>query len=252
VKRRVWDTFIFNDELDLLEALLTELDSAVYRHVLAESPVTHQGHPKPLHFAENKERFAPWQDKIIHVVAEDLGNGDPTSRDHAQRDALWRGLDGYGTGDILMHGDADEIPRAEVCQQAPGRLLMMRNHVLAVNLLDPGWWGGLAGVLGERPERMYDIRARRHDVSTAVIHDAGWHFSWLGGSQGLRRKVNAFAEPAFGNTAKMIREHAEDLYRDRINPGSGGKRLIVTEIDGSWPRYMQDRKGPPDWYWQAP
>ena len=250
--RRVWDTFIFRDELDLLEARLTELDSAVYRHVLAESPIDHQGHPKPLWYAENKERFAPWQDKIIHVVAEDLGGGDPTSRDHAQRDALFRGLDDYGPGDILMHSDVDEIPRAEVCQQAPGRLLMMRNHVLAVNLLDPGWWGGLAAVLGERPDRMYDIRACRHSVSTAVIHDAGWHFSWLGGPEGMREKVNAFAEPAFGTMAARINEHAEDFWRDRINPGSGGKRLIVTAIDDSWPRYMRERRGPANWYWQAP
>ena len=70
--RRVYEAFLFCDELDLLEARLIELDSAVYRHVLVEAPVTFQGTPKPLHYLENQDRFAPWKDKIIHVVA-DLG-----------------------------------------------------------------------------------------------------------------------------------------------------------------------------------
>ena len=68
--RRVFDAFTFSDELDLLEARLTELDSAVYRHVLVEAPVTFQGGPKPLHYLENRDRFAPWADKIIHVTAD--------------------------------------------------------------------------------------------------------------------------------------------------------------------------------------
>ena len=55
--RKAWDAFLFCNELDLLEARLTELDSAVYRHVLVEAPVTFQGDPKPLWYAENKERF---------------------------------------------------------------------------------------------------------------------------------------------------------------------------------------------------
>jgi glycosyl transferase family 17 len=249
--RRVWDTFIFRDELDLLEARLTELDGAVYRHVLAEAPIDHQGNPKPLHYAENKERFSAWQDKIIHVVADDLGDGDPTSKDHAQRDALFRGLGDYGPDDILLHSDADEIPRPEVLQKAPGHLLLMRNHVLAVNLLEPGWWGGLAGAApGERPARMYDIRALRHDVASSFIHDAGWHFTWLGGPDAMRRKVRAFAEPAFEDMRQLIEDHAEDFWRDRVNPGSGGKRLILTAIDESWPAYVRELKGPDAWYWK--
>ena len=46
--RRVYDTFMFFQELDLLEMRLMELDASVDVFVLAESPVTHSGKPKPL------------------------------------------------------------------------------------------------------------------------------------------------------------------------------------------------------------
>lgn len=52
------DCFTFFNELDVLEIRLRELDGVVDRFVLVEATLTHQGKPKPLLYAENKERFA--------------------------------------------------------------------------------------------------------------------------------------------------------------------------------------------------
>lgn len=244
----MFDAFLFCDELDLLECRLIELDQAVYRHVLVESPITFQGRPKPLYFAENKERFAPWADKIIHVVADLEDYLDHWAREHASREALWCGLDDFGGDDILLLSDADEIPRAKACQEAVGRSLLMRNHVLAVNLLSPGWWGGTVAVSGPSRPSMQEVRDRKHSTIQAVIPDAGWHFPWLGGPDAIRAKVGSFSHPEMAET---VNANAERLYANRQNPGSGGKHLILTAIDSSWPQYMQEKRGPSVWYWSG-
>ena len=245
--KRVWDSFLFCDELDLLEARLTELDDAVYRHVLVEAPVTHQGDPKPLRFQENRDRFAPWKDKIIHVVAN-LPDGTPKERENAQREAAWQGLGAYRPGDILLHGDVDEIPRADVCQDMTDRVAAMRLHLVAVNLLDPGWWPGTVGTEGR-----YSLNSMRDgrfsaDRKNGIIYDGGWHFSWLGGPDAVRAKVHSFMHPEY---IPYIDERADAMYGDRLNPRSeeGARKLLLTVIDETWPRYMQERRGPEEWYW---
>src|SRR5258708_4651099 len=126
---------MFRDELDLLECRLIELEDAVYRHVLVESPLTYTGLPKPLYYAENRERFTPWQDKIIHVIADISDQTSNPGRENAQRNAAWRGLAEYGEKDILIHGDADEIPHPSTIQST-GIKILHQHHPVAVNLRD--------------------------------------------------------------------------------------------------------------------
>jgi glycosyl transferase family 17 len=258
--KRAWDSFLFCDELDLLEARFIELDSAVYRHVLIEAPLTFQGSHKPLFYAENKERFAPWQDKIIHVIAE-LPEGNIRShglhpawdREHTSREAIWRGLDGFHDDDIFLLSDVDEIPRPEITEKAPGHVLAMRNHLTAVNLIEPGWHRGTMATLGKPTETMQSLRERRSSPDTPVLQDpfgwvidAGWHFSWMGGPDVMRAKAHAFAH---WEAAAAFDEHAERIYRKRINPASGINHLLEVTVDESFPTYMQEHRGPASWYW---
>jgi hypothetical protein len=248
----IWDCFIFNDEVDLLECRLIELDGTGCEHVLCESPLTFSGQPKPLYYAENKERYAPWEDRITHVIADISDLPGNWEREHAQREALWQGLDDYEPDDILLLSDADEIPRAKACKHAVGRSLLLRNHVLAVNLLDPGWLAGTVGYTGASRPPMKQIRARNHHVTEAVIPDAGWHFSWLGGPDAIRAKAANFANllSEDENVVNNVVNNAEGIYANRLNPGQGGKNLLLTAIDSTWPRYMRELRGPDIWYWK--
>ena len=255
--RRVFDSFTFNDEIDLLEARLTELDSAVYRHVLIEAPLTFQGNPKPLHYLENQDRFAPWKDKIIHVTADLDANAGHWAREQASRDAVRQGLGELRDDDIFLLSDVDEFPRAAVIQEAPGTIMMMRQHVLAVNLMESGWWAGTMAANGSDYRHAVKwFLARQRGANRPVLMNtagfpvsAGWHFSWLGGAEGMRSKVHS-SVPADLPHAGVIDVHAERLYRERISP-LGGDRLLEVVIDDSFPGYMRDRKGPASWYWSA-
>jgi beta-1,4-mannosyl-glycoprotein beta-1,4-N-acetylglucosaminyltransferase len=252
---RVFDAFLFRDELDLLEARLIELDSVAYRFVLVEAPVTFQGDPKPLYFRENQERFAPWKDRIVHVTADLSGYSDHWSRDHGSREAIRQGLGGLGDEDIFLLSDVDEIPMASAIARAPGHVLCMRSHPVAVNLIDPGWWTGTTACYGRQVRgSIQKIRDRRMSpdgggplkdaVGWPLI--AGWHFTWLGGPAAMREKVRSIAHP---EQIGHIDAESERMYKGRVNPACAGQRLLETVIDDSWPRFMQERRGPESWYW---
>lgn len=122
----IYDCFPFFNELELLEVRLHELDRLVDRFVLVEATRTFPGLPKPLHFLENRERFAAFASKIIHVVVDDMPGGDGPRdhwiRDRFQRNAIGRGLTGCKPDDVIMVSDLDEIPKASTVEQFLKRL----------------------------------------------------------------------------------------------------------------------------------
>ena len=71
---KVFDSFIFFNELDLLEMRLNILNDVVDHFVITESPFTVSGNEKPLYYQENKDRFGKFNDKIVHYVTEEIPN----------------------------------------------------------------------------------------------------------------------------------------------------------------------------------
>ena len=122
-----YDCFSFFNELDLLEIRLNTLDKIVDKFILAESLFTHTGRPKPLYYAENKERFARFNDRIVHVVVDDFPNMPDNMpirekawiRENWQRNAIVRGLPkDIKDDDILLISDLDEIPHPDYVKKA--------------------------------------------------------------------------------------------------------------------------------------
>jgi beta-1,4-mannosyl-glycoprotein beta-1,4-N-acetylglucosaminyltransferase len=63
---KVLDAVLMSNELDLLEVRLNELDSVVDYFLIIESNATFTGLPKETFFANNKERFAKFEHKIVY------------------------------------------------------------------------------------------------------------------------------------------------------------------------------------------
>ena len=128
-RSRVYDCFSFYNEMDLLEIRLNTLKDAVDYHVIAESPVTFRGQEKELFFQNNRDRYAEFADKIIHVVVENYINpgkyhpkkvardNDVWIREGGQRNATLRGLERADPLDWVLVSDMDEIPRPEMVRQ---------------------------------------------------------------------------------------------------------------------------------------
>jgi hypothetical protein len=119
VSPRVYDTFLYSGlgtEPDMLECRLTELEGCVDYHVIVEGTLTFQGEEKPLAFKRDCDRYARWLDRVIYVevtpstVFPGKQPGDAWAREHYSRQSVVDGLAQARLGDIVMHGDVDEIP----------------------------------------------------------------------------------------------------------------------------------------------
>lgn len=129
-RRKIYDLFMLNDELDWLEIRLNTLSSNVDYFVIVESPNTFTGHPKALILKDNWSRFKKFHKQIIY---HELENPFPTGwqrtwdlEDH-QRNAMYaqvvpelQGEQQANVGDVLLVSDVDEIPR-------PATLAFLRN-----------------------------------------------------------------------------------------------------------------------------
>nr|WP_075440387.1 hypothetical protein [Prochlorococcus marinus] len=73
-KEKLFDVFLFLNELDLLELRLKTLYPIVDYFIITEINETFSGKPKPLIFEKNKERFKKYSKKIIYnpVTRNDL------------------------------------------------------------------------------------------------------------------------------------------------------------------------------------
>lgn len=257
---RVIDCFPFNNELDLLECRLTELADAVDAFVLVEARVDHQDHPKPLWYADHKERFQPWADKIVHVIAGPLPtkaqDDDPWAREHAQREYIADGLNRLDVtdDDVILQSDVDEIPRALQARNVrpPGLWTFgQRGHFFAVDWLYPlPWYGTVAATVRtlkrfERTPFAYMRDTRLTAECPPHLQDAGWHLSWLGGPSAAIAKVGSFCHPEVKD--RIVDGLETNLfYRDGFHVD--GHKMTPVDVNEEWPKWIRDGNAPTDWY----
>ncbi len=111
---KVYDCFMFFNEIELLKMRLEELDEIVDHFVLVECVETQRGNPKPLYFQENRHLFEKYLDKIIHVVVDESHpEMNLWARENFQRRCIARGLTHCSPSDLIIISDLDEIPRVE-------------------------------------------------------------------------------------------------------------------------------------------
>ena len=238
------DTFPFFNELDLLDVRLHELESIVDRHVLVESTRTFSGEPKPLYFAENKERFRRFLHKITHVVVDDSPcTGNAWDNERHQRDAVVRGLVECAPDDLVLICDVDEIPRKSVIENFTGdeaatRMSLYYYYINCLMEVDSE-----CGVIS-RYSRIVAAGGpcnKRHErFRLPRLLGSGWHFSYLGGAERIRAKLSSHAHQEYNrppyNDLATIRQKigtGDDLF----NRGISGRWMVVDE---SYPAYVRD------------
>lgn len=250
---RVFDTFPFRDELDLLEMRLYELqDVPNLVHVAIEADVDHQDHPKPYHLTENLARFDAWRDRLIVVRASGLPTAaddpDPWAREHAQREHAWTGLQACNAQpeDVVLHGDLDEIPTTLVVRNLRPQGMVALEQTLycfAVDWLHPEKWRGTVAARVGQVASFGQMRDSRNIAK--AIPNAGWHLSWLGTTGDNLAKLNAFCHPEIAGRT------LEGLTADRFRSDGwhvDGKKLIPVDVDHTWPRWIRDGHAPASWY----
>jgi beta-1,4-mannosyl-glycoprotein beta-1,4-N-acetylglucosaminyltransferase len=76
MKNKIIDCILFYDEIEMLIFRLTELDEFVDYFIIMECDLDFKGNSKKLYFEENKELFNQWENKIIHIVSQNISKDD--------------------------------------------------------------------------------------------------------------------------------------------------------------------------------
>lgn len=258
--RKLFDCFQFYNELDLLEIRLAELSPVVDHFVLVEAAYTHAGMPKPLYYRENRDRFARYADKIIHVVVEDDPGGFAWVREAHQRQAILRGLTQAGPADMVIISDADEILRPDVVRQlrsvgGDGPTLFAPHldiHLYFLNLRSPDPWISVAAAPFAlvRQVGANNMRYLAKQGIGQTIPAAGWHFTWMGGMERFLAKLDAFAHRemvgSFGHDGDVNRARLETFFATgRFEEGAiPGMWTALTRvpIDDAFPASLRARR----------
>ncbi len=241
---KIYDCFTFFDELEILEIKLNELYDHVDYFVLVESTETFRGTPKPLYFADNKERFGKFLDKIIHVQVSDiLYTDNPWEREYFQRNQILRGLTHCKENDIIIIEDLDEIISAAKLPEFIHLLQTGRRPYLTCDQLiytyylnrrgHAGgtfnhWLGSVvttyAAVELLSPQGIRNLRSQE----TAI--PSGWHFTYMGGYDRVRKKLESFSHSELDNESyKSFQRMQADL-----------EAIELVEIDESYPQFIRD------------
>lgn len=239
---KVYDCSMFFNEVELLIIRLHTLNDAVDCFVVVESNMTHVGKRKPMYLNLEDPRIAPFRHKIRHIIVT-LPELDPKALENVQgefegystfqRNGMIQGLDDAEADDIMLISDADEIIRPNVIPRRIESGIMYRflqsAHYYYLNTKKMFDWNN-----GSYALRFGDIKEGENffgwisNKQTYEIPNGGWHFSYLGGEEGIRLKIASYA---------AIHEN---------NPGRIGQWLdamhgatTVERFDDTWPTYLQ-------------
>ncbi len=232
---KIFDCFTFFNELDLLEFRLKLLDKQVDYFVIAESNLTHSGQIKPYYFHEAKERFSPWQQKIIYLPVEQSTDGlvfeeqkkyNPGSAawklENGQRNELLKATNYMEDTDMVLLSDLDEIPSPLAIKKAISffkpvafSMLFHYYYINCQGAKKDRWWKGCIAATAKQfkeisPQGLRDKR----DIFPSLA-DAGWHFSFLGGVKKIKQKLEATAHTEYNKDEYLSEEHIEEAVTKR-------------------------------------
>jgi hypothetical protein len=243
------------DELDMLQLRLEELAGLPAVTVAVEATVNHQGRPKPLHLLENRDRFAKWDHRLRSVVVTELPDDpNPWVREHAQRDYALGVLDQHADpDDLVLIADIDEIPGPGVFAKVrdflhdrPESAVTLEQMVCAF-AVDWMWQPDPTSVLttvghARKVGSLAAIRDNR--MAYPRLANAGWHFSWVGGADACREKLDAFCHLEAKETVREGIDSGDFIERGLWNVA----RLTPVDVDETWPAMIRERRCPAEWF----
>ncbi|MDE7267549.1 MAG: glycosyl transferase GT17 family protein [Lachnospiraceae bacterium] len=269
----VYDCFQFFNELDILKIRLNVLGPVVDKFVISEATETFSGLKKPLYYEENKELFAEFEDKIIHVVVEDTPEGDTHYRDTFQKNAVTRGLKGCTDEDVIIFSDLDEIPNPDKIREIlrnfqedkiyhfAQRLFYCYLNMEEVSGSLLSYAGEFEGVehkkwigtkmlsyklLREQNLMLGELRFPERKEIGIRVEDGGWHFGYMGGhgEKDIRKRVQEKVVSAAHQeyNSKHVLSNVTDQIKDGKDIFGRNARFVRCEIDESFPAYIREHQ----------
>ena len=240
---KIIDCFMFYNELKMLKFRLDYLYNIVDKFILVECTLTHSGNTKELYYNNNKHLFEKYNDKIIHIIVEDLptrANAENAwVRENMHRACIERGLMqiDLDDNDILCICDLDEISdrkTLKIIKNMPNLeniayALEQDNYRYNINYISDKKWYHTKIINYYTYKNIFNkdlnvIRLLHYSGRPyKIIKNGGWHFSYFGDVKFIKNKLLNFSHQEF-NTEKYINDdrilkymkEGKDLHDDNI------------------------------------
>jgi len=217
---KIIDGFVFYNELDMLEYRLAAMNEVVDYFVLVEATHTFSGKEKPLYYEQNKERYARWSDKIIHVIVRDMpflfphidyAKDEQWKNEYHQRNCLQLGFERLNLSDedVLIISDLDEIVDPNLLRRVRsgeqpvyyhGVQMDMYAYNLHTYLYTTEWiaarlltWKAMRE-LGRTPQV---LRTNPYRDMHVIWGLGGWHLTYFGDPAFIKNKIVNFAHQEY-------------------------------------------------------
>jgi beta-1,4-mannosyl-glycoprotein beta-1,4-N-acetylglucosaminyltransferase len=226
----VFEGFLFNGEVEMLEVHLRELMHVVDYFIIVESESTFTEHEKRLFFPDIRNKFADMEHQIIHL-AVDSHKGNAWKNEDALRQAIFqKGLHTVRApvteGDIVIVSDVDEILRPSLldglkrCTGYNGRRIRffmdLHYYSFATKHSLPNMWSHPdAAVYSATSEPdAQDLRNGGDRQFSLVVTNSGWHCSWCFPTlRQMRDKMASYSHEEHNQPRFRGREHIVNAVR---------------------------------------
>ena len=248
----IYDCFIFNNEIDLLELRLSILDDVVDKFVIIEGNKTFSGNSKESNFIAHWDRFKKWEDKIIYKFFEMPDFDVSWDREIYSRN-YYLSLPDFNDEDIIISSDLDEIPNPEAIRcvndwiDDENHFTFQMNFYMYYlnNFMTSNWFGTrVATYKYLKDKTIDDIREATEDenrISGPIIDNGGWHFSYFGGKEMIKKKIESFSHTEHNN--EQTKSNIEGNLKsnsDLFNRNVSFKVIEMTEDE--YPEYILNNK----------
>ena len=220
---KIFDCFLFFNELELLELRLMTLYDIIDYFVLVEAGATHTGKIKEFHFENNKFMFEKYLNKIIYIKIDKLSSDNPYENEGNSRDEMVGGFHQADDDDYIIISDIDEIPNPKTLSEGISNNydsfgMLQKLFYYYVNCLSSTDWFGPVVIKKKHIETPQKTRLKRC-LQANFVNDGGWHYSFLGGLEKIKIKLDSFSEQQVNIIENNNSEHilkcfktGEDLF----------------------------------------
>jgi beta-1,4-mannosyl-glycoprotein beta-1,4-N-acetylglucosaminyltransferase len=242
---KIYDGFQFFNELELLDIRFNELYDAVDKFIIVESTKTHQNKPKPLYFWENKDKFSPFLDKVIHHIFDPKEYPHTWYIENEQRNQLKYADFSMQKEDIFLLSDADEFLKkesisyirenAKIFQNSPHTAVMQMSYnyinTVVVKPQDVSGWRGTV-ILPYDYYNQYNLQFFRDKKDFLPrFENAGWHLSFIGGPERIKSKIESYAHSEYNLEQLKEIKNIENRINSLQDPLSRNSIEIELEND---------------------
>lgn len=273
IRRKVYDMFLIDTELDWLELRLEQMNDDVDYFIILESTTTFQEGPKPLYLERDYDRFRKYHHKMIRQTLDlsqaKLPPGDSWEQERFMRNALYdqvlTSLSGDAApelGDVILVSDIDEIPRSSTlkalrnCAFPPRVSLRSAFYYYSFQWLHRGeQWPHPQATYFFGKEDTIRPQTLRMDLPDDELFDAAWHCSSCHRTmEDLKTKITSFAHKRYNHeyylqTSKLLTHvrMGEDLFErptevfDRIDDNPDVPDVLRNATNAKRFAYMLDR-----------